>query len=826
MKTSEELHAAIAFSTPLPVGKRKLCSPFPMPTSSVSLSNSQTRIGNHQHATRRAIVKAVQHDEENGNTSNSLYRISRRQALQIFNGLLGFTTAGLLIKMKEQYRLTSPQGILSAIGLGQVPNRSGVKPALASAEQSPRLQEAFRYIQKIDSRPPVNCPEFPRGSEWINSRPLSLGKELKGKLVLLDFFTYCCINCQHVLPKLQQLESKYGEDGAGGFVVVGVHSAKFTAERETANIAAAVERYEVHHPVLNDERMSLWNSLGVTSWPTLALVGPSGNLLAVWSGEGQESDIDSVVAAALEYYSNSIDHRPLPPAPKRIASLRKQADSPLRYPGKVAISTTGDRMYVADSGNNRILEIDLDSKRVLRVFGSGEAALADSNDPTKAAFHSPQGLAEFEGILYVADTESHAVRAVDLKTGDVTTIGGNGLQGFDYAGGKIGKLQPLSSPWDVEVADSTLYVAMAGTHQIWSLELPRPGLKRSFANPWQVFSGTGRELEKNSQNGKLAGWAQPSHLSAGSNGWLYVADSESSSVRGIEIDNDLHPTKTIAGGDGLIAENLFAYGDKEGRGAGAKFQHPLAVCYDNQRDVVYVADSYNHRIKVVEPSGSARVLCGNGAPGLRDGSAKDAMFWEPAGLSLSAEGDKLYVSDTNNFAIRVVDIDKRTVATLTLASEVPKASVGEKEKPLVPYRRRAVEISCDPVRPTSTITFAIGLPDKSHFTPGTTSRYQVNLKNGTSEDKTSSGLMVATSGVVKQNGSYGSFALNLSEYSGLLKSSEAIEVEAVTYYCTDEDGTCRTEADIFEIPLSYEAPDTREVSHKIVPRRRATVQQA
>ncbi|CAN8072896.1 unnamed protein product [Agarophyton chilense] len=793
-------------------------SSFVVSTNSSLNKSSQQASVEKYYTPRRATIETCQKEVDDTDQQSSSFNISRRQALQFTSGAFGLATLGLLVRLKEQFRFISPQAVLSSVGLGQAPTRSGIQPALADEKKPQLYQEALQYIQKIDSRPAVICPDFPRSSDWINSRPLSLSKELKGKLVLCDFFTYCCINCQHVLPKLRQLETKYGEDGSGGVVVVGVHSAKFTAERDTANIAAAVERYDVRHPVVNDDQMALWNGLGVSSWPTLALVGPRGNLLAVWAGERQENDIDAVIAAALDYYAPVVDHRPLPAAPRRSALRKQLAASPLRYPGKVALSTNGDRLYVSDSGNNRVLEVDAQSQRVLRVFGSGEPALIDSEDPVRAAFHSPQGLIEADSILYVADTESHAVRAVNLRSGSVATIGGNGEQGFDYSGGKVGKDQPLSSPWDVEVVGDSLFVAMAGTHQIWSLKL-LPGDKNgTMTSAWEVYSGTGRELEKNSSNGRLAGWAQPSHLSATSKGWMYVADSESSSVRGIEIQDRQHPTKTIAGGDGLIAENLFAYGDKEGRGANARFQHPLAVCYDEQRDLIYVADSYNHRIKVIDSTGFAKVMCGNGKPGMRDGSGKEAMFWEPAGLAISPKGDKLYVSDTNNFAIRVVNIENNTVSTISFAPGVPQPNEQDIDKPLIPYRRRAVQISCNPATPRSIVSFAIGLPEKSHFTPGTTSRYQVNLKKEKAESGPLDGVTKLNSGSVKQNGNYGSFAVDLSDYLGSLTLSDAIEVETVTYYCTDDDGTCRTEADIFQIPLSNDAPTAEQVSHTIIPR--------
>lgn len=767
------------------------------------------------------VQSRLDSDGNENRQSRAKAPITRRQAIQILNGVLGVGTLALLVKMKEQFRLISPQAILASLGLGSIPSRSGLAPALAEDVQSAdQLQKSLEYIDKIDKRN-IPCPDFPR-ADWINSRPLSFRRELQGKVVLLDFFTYCCINCQHVLPKLRELEIKYGEDGSGGVVVVGVHSAKFTAERETANIAAAVERYEVKHPVINDERMELWNGIGVSSWPTLALIGPKGNLLALWSGEGQEKDIDNVIAAALQYYSEAMDFRPLPEAPKRYSGLHRTSESELRYPGKITISEDGKKMYVADSGNDRILEVDSTSKNVIRTFGSGETGYVDSTDPAKASFHSPQGLAVYDGVLYVADTEAHAVRTIDLDKGSVGTIGGNGQQGSDYVGGLVGKSQALSSPWDVEVADGILYVAMAGTHQIWSLELPKRGQPRVYTSKWQVFSGSGRELEKNSVVGRTAAWAQPSHLSFGSNGELYVADSESSSVRAISLASTSHPTRTLAGGDGLLAENLFAFGDREGRGASAKFQHPLAVCYDSQNGLVYVADSYNHRIKVVDSSGSAKVLCGSGSPGLKDGKGKEAMFWEPAGLAITEDGKKLYVADTNNFSIRVIDTETKKVSTLDIKSSPSTAAGNGTAKPLILNRRRAVMVPCKTASVESTVKFEIELPNKSHFTPGTISRYQVNLPpSGNPESK----LAKLSDGIIAQGRNSGSFQIDLSKASTNIEAGDVVEVETVTYYCTEEDDVCRTEASVFSIPISASDGKQQSISHTIVPRNAATPKQ-
>lgn len=844
-------------------------------------------------------------------------------------------TLGLIGKMREQFRLMSPMTILSAFGVSVLPSRTGIGRAAAAAATTPgvtssflpatspeRVREARQYLDRVVSGPRFRCPDFPRGADWVNSRPLRLGSggELNGKLILLDFFTYCCVNCQHVLPRLSALEEKYGRDGSGGFVVVGVHSAKFSAERDTANIAAAVERYEVKHPVINDSDLVLWNALGVSSWPTLALVGPDGNVVALWSGERQESDIDAVVTAAMQMYNGTngfvaLNKTPLPAVPTNSSGNRKKLEqSPLRYPGKLTVDQNDGRtLYVSDSANHRVLTVDIASGNVLHVYGSGRPGLVDcvgtdgnNSNSEEAEFHSPQGVALSAAgdVLFVADTESHAVRAIDVTSGAVSTIGGDGQQGFDYMGGKIGTEQRLSSPWDVEVVGNTLYVAMAGTHQIWCADVSNvtassivAGAGQQIANgristKWEVFSGTGRELEKNSPVGRTAAWAQPSHLSmdgtittsnasdtasTSGSGMLYVADSESSSVRAIDVFGARHGTRTVVGGDGLLPENLFAFGDRPGRGSQARFQHPLAVCVgrsakvsnadttrnggDSDADsvVVYVADSYNHRIKMVDASGLASDFVGggrggsgsaNGKPGFKDGKGSDALFWEPAGLALSPDGQTLYVADTNNFAVRAVDTASGSVTTLNIsmlaASSSSSTMVGNNKNgssfaPLIANRRRTTVIECDPVKYITNssnkdtsidVTVTLTLPEQSHFTPGTTSRFQVNAVDASSAgidipgDKAKNRTKVMD-GVVTQTAEKGPGVFSVDVSSQTQTAMSMLEIETVTYYCTEVDDVCRMDSAVFNVPLVVGADGQSETNkatlmHSIVPRKSAS----
>ncbi|HYC77034.1 MAG TPA: thioredoxin-like domain-containing protein, partial [Planctomycetota bacterium] len=372
--------------------------------------------------------------------------------------------------------------------------------------------------------PPVRlrAPELPQGFAWINTdRPLSFAGELKGRVVLLDFWTFCCINCQHVLPDLAWLEAKYRDRP---FTVIGVHSAKFDHEQDPAAVRAAVRRHDVDHPVLVDRGRAVWSSYAVRAWPTFCVVDPEGYVVGSISGEGRRDVLDRTVAALLELHAAKGTLAAAPLALRRDAEVR--GASGLRFPGKVR--TTADRMYVADSGHHRVVETtfpDADGRvRTLRVFGDGVRGLRDG-PPSTARFAGPQGLCVDGGSLIVADVENHAVRAIDLASGATTVLAGTGVQGRDRRGGRPALEQNLASPWDVARADGALYVAMAGLHQIWRLDR-RTGTIAAWA-------GSGREDLVDGPAGRAA-LAQPSGLAAG-DGALFVVDSETSAIRRADL---------------------------------------------------------------------------------------------------------------------------------------------------------------------------------------------------------------------------------------------------------------------------------------------------
>lgn len=484
----------------------------------------------------------------------------------------------------------------------------------------------------------VNAPDFKGAVGWLNTdKPISL-KDLRGKIVLLDFWTFCCINCMHVLPDLHRLEQKYKNE----LVVIGIHSAKFENEKDTHNIREAIVRYGIEHPVANDANFAIWHAYGVQAWPTLVLIGPDGKLLGQVSGEGNHDVLDAAIARAIEVYGSEgkLDRKPI------TFSLEKdkQKHSELSFPGKINVDAEHKLLLIADTGHNRIVVTDFNGK-VQTTIGSGKQGFKDGTF-AEAAFHHPQGLAMHNGALYVCDTENHALRRIDFNAKTVETIAGDGQQAVPMRSvAAVARQTRLNSPWDLTFIGEKMYIAMAGSHQIWMLDLPSGKI--------YSLAGGGRE---NIVDGPLAeaALAQPSGIATdGTN--LYFADSEVSAVRECKLGAD-GVVQTI------IGHGLFDFGDRDGGAKTALFQHPLGVAYKD--GMLYVADSYNHKIKLVDPvKRTATTFAGTGKPGTADGA--QSQFSEPGGLCVY--DDRLFVADTNNHAIRSINLKDRSVKTLPLS---------------------------------------------------------------------------------------------------------------------------------------------------------------
>ncbi|MEJ2479493.1 MAG: redoxin domain-containing protein [Acidihalobacter sp.] len=455
-------------------------------------------------------------------------------------------------------------------------------------------------------------PELPVGAPWFNvERPLTAAN-LRGHVVLLDFFTPGCINCIHVLPDMAKLESEFGDR----LLVLGVNSPKFTASERSANIDGFIARYGIRHPVLTDRGMTLWKAYHVFAWPTQILLGPEGKVAGRFVGEGQYAQIrEAVIRTLAEARRNgTLKQTPLPLKPPGVDAKG------LLQPGKIAVSPR--YVAVSDSGHNRVIVLNHQGK-VLRIIGSGNAGAQDGSAAT-ASFSGPQGLAFHRGMLYVADTGNQLIRRIALPSGNVGTVAGDGNRAYGVHGTHAALETALNSPWGLEAVGNDLFIAMAGDHQVWKLDL-----QHGRIGP---FAGSGAEGIADGPASR-ASFAQSSGL-AHHAGTLYVADPESSAVRAVALENGQVRT--------LVGRGLFTFGLRDGAAAQALLQHDQGLAWLDGK--LYIADTFNNAVRVLDPS-AARVAT------LATGLA------QPGGLAV-LDAHTLLVADTN--ANRIVAVDTRS----------------------------------------------------------------------------------------------------------------------------------------------------------------------
>ena len=612
----------------------------------------------------------------------------------------------------------------------------------------------------------VRAPEIQGGSGWLNTdKPLSLAA-LKGKIVLLDFWTYGCINCIHIIPDLKKLEAKYPNQ----LVVIGVHSAKFKNEKETENIRRIILRYEIEHPVYNDSEFAVWQSYGVRAWPTRVLIDPAGYIIGGVSGEGYYDEIDQTIAKVAEDFRKrgELNEEPL----KLVLERAKVGDLPLAFPGKIIADAAKDRLFIADSNHNRIVVTKLDGTLV-DTIGTADSGAADGAFD-KATFYRPQGLALAGDSLYVADTENHLIRRVDLKSRTVETVAGTGKQTREYPPkGGPARTTALSSPWDLQLIGRTLYIAMAGPHQIWKLDLD--------SNQVSIFAGSGREARL---DGSLSesGFAQPSGIAAIEN-TLYVADSESNIIRAIDIAGG--KVTTLAGGD------LFEFGDVDGSGDEVRLQHPLGVVPSGNK--LIIADTYNHKIKELDPKRRTVVsLFGTGKPGQADGSAPS--FYEPGGLAIA--NGKLYVADTNNHAIRVVDLRTKAAGTLRINGLTPPAKNMQALESVDGPNAEETKAAAQEIR-TGTqgfLSIDVQLPAGYHLNPLAPQRYKVSVEgSGVAVDQKNASQ---TSKDLK-------LPLRIPFTAASTPGTANVRAQVTLFYCREDNtGVCRIKTLIWQVPVN------------------------
>ena len=610
----------------------------------------------------------------------------------------------------------------------------------------------------------VAAPDFPSDLEWLNSGKKLKLKDLRGKIVLLDFWTYGCINCMHIIPDLKALEKKYPQE----LVVIGIHSAKFANEQEVDNLRQAILRYGIEHPVLNDRDMQVWEAYGVSAWPTLFLIDPEGKIVARHSGEGALEAFDAKISELIQKFDafKKINRQSL----SLTLEKNKALLSWLSFPGKVLADEKTHRLFIADSGHHRVLISTLDGN-LLEVIGQGEAGFQDGNFET-ARFQNPQGMSLGENnILYIADTGNHSLRAIDLTQKQVTTIAGKGKQAESFNEGGVGSQVALNSPWDLLYFNKQLYIAMAGFHQIWKMDLMTKLL--------EPYAGSGREARIDGERLRAA-LAQPSGLSKNLEK-LYIADSESSSIRSLELKSE-GEIKTVAGGD------LFDFGDKDGLVDVARLQHPLAVAYHEGQ--LYIADTYNHKIKKLDlKSNQVSTKWGTAHASFADGIA--GRFNEPSGLSIA--GNKLYIADTNNHQIRIADLQSGTLSTLKLTG-LEKLKMPE--RPLASGSGEVINLPTQRVK-----SGPINLKIQPEFPAG----YKLNPDAPSRVEITLSGKGLNFENSEKKT-SFQKPSLPLQIPLKASAGSAQVEAQLVLYYCRSEaESLCYFKRVKLEVPLEIKA---------------------
>lgn len=481
---------------------------------------------------------------------------------------------------------------------------------------------------------PLPAPDFASGVDWLNvPSPPSIAR-LEGKVTVVYFWTTSCLACRDVIDDVERLENEFPE----AVVPIGIHTGRFEAESDASVIEQFLTRRGLDHAIANDGEYRIWQEWEITSWPTTLVIDQAGMVTARHSGDDAYEALEPVVGSLA-------DDPPVATNPESVVFTNQPALPPptvLSFPEAVLADPAGGRLFIADTNHHRIVVADLDTNDVLEVIGNGDEGFTDG-DADQASFSEPRGMALSNdgSTLYVADSANHLIREVNLASRRVSTIAGTGERGRPQEGEPLDS--PLNYPWDVAVIDQDLYVSVAGANQIWHIDLAESELKQA-AGTGQAGVGDGPAND--------ARLAQPSGLAQYSDNGLVIADSGSSSLR---LLGESEVSALIGPVDGL-----FDFGEADGPAATARFQYPMGVATTGE--IIWVADTFNHRIRGIDPnSGQVTTLAGSEA-GWQDGN--EPLFTTPTGID-AADGS-LYLADTGNHSIRRLDMTTGETETLVL----------------------------------------------------------------------------------------------------------------------------------------------------------------
>ncbi|XP_076811458.1 NHL repeat-containing protein 2-like isoform X2 [Clavelina lepadiformis] len=712
------------------------------------------------------------------------------------------------------------------------------------------------YLIAVNSISTVDLTSLWQEIKWVNTKEIKLD-DMMGKVVLLDFFTYCCINCMHMIPFLHKMESLYSVEN--GLFVIGVHSAKFPNEKEVNNIFKALLRYNIKHPVVNDSNLELWEKFMIKCWPTFVVINPFGKVILSLPGETHADVIEAVIRESVIFYKTEISKHSIEPSFESLEVCHdpanitlNQESNQLNFPGKIDIDSSGSRIAIADTGNHRVIVAFVDGT-IQHSIGGPHPGKSDGKF-TAARFNSPQGLAwHGTNSIYVADCNNHLIRKIDLLVYRVVTLTGNGKHSSDYEVGGNGTDQPICSPWDVQVAgspgfpqnESILFIAMSGIHQIWAFFLQDADWQKGSEYKMGTclrFAGNGQEENRNNSYPHKAGFAQPSGLTVDfQSHTLYVADSESSTVRKIKLNNGA--VEGLVGGH-FDPTNLFAYGDEDGKGRKAKLQHPLCVSWDKKRSLLYVADSYNHKIKAVDPfKKTCFTLCGPNKSTIavtKEHNSPDEVspgnLNEPGGICVDSQCEHLYIADTNNHKVKVLCLLDGNIETLNLESPKNK-KITQEDKGLKTYsnvtsivkRNAAQQLIMKPQ--TSAVNQPIKLcisTDEIHLTQNAPSAWQLTASLS-SNDELDNAVFLIESGKFESASAEAEVSVQLSSLVGALVTQsdqhkpppDSVDLnlkwEANLYYCVGDSRLCTMKSIVVTLPVTITSPVENCAIDTVVP---------
>ena len=582
--------------------------------------------------------------------------------------------------------------------------------------------------------------------EWLNSaRNIEVG-DLENRIILLDFWTYACINCIHNFPEIKKLEAEFGDR----LTVIGVHSGKFSNEKETVSIKKAILKYDISHLVVNDANFKIWNNFSVSSWPTMILLDPRGRIIKKYQGEITKKDIHNDIKNLIKKYEYELSSNKLP----IVLEKNKVADYVLKFPAKIKFARDfsynnipkTNALIISNTGKNNIIITTLNGETLIEI-GSGNIGFADGNF-NNATFNSPHGLLFKDNILYVADTGNHALRKIDFKTGKVTTIAGTGKRGDILSDTKKVADISLASPWDLEFFPdkNNIIIANAGTHQLLKYNI--------LAQTISPFAGNGSEdlTDGKYPNNSLA---QPSGLSAASEK-LYFVDSESSSLRVAEKDGEV---KT------LLGKSLFDFGHKNGNSKEALMQHPVGLTADDR--AIYIADTHNHTIRKYDLKTKEISDYSGGTRGDEIGNKKTVQYNEPE--AIISVLDKFYIADTNNN--RIIEIGANN-GNARLLDVIPKLKMPTEG--LLEYLPNLEKVATQAVKSDDQIALTFNMKQGWKINESAPSFFNlVEIKN-----KKEANLIASFDGSAIKTGS-----VKLPKLSGKYE----YYLQGTVYYCEDKE---------------------------------------